>query len=319
MLAQFEQGAWLNRLPAIGLAVWATLLLFAPSVRPDWSVAAVGDARRRLPASASCSRASMMPIEALPAASWHVALGLGFVSAVFDNIPLTALALRQGGYDWGFLAYAVGFGGSMIWFGSSAGVALASQFPQARSVKAWVRARLARRRRLRARLSSSCCSSSAGIPIRRDRPEAIAPAGASYLLFEVLSVGRVFPVRPDVPLALVPLAPVDELPVAALPLPAEPLPLLPPRPLLPALLLPPVLLPLAPPLMPVLPVESLAPTMLPPVPAVPLLPLRPLLPLSRLFHRQRCCRPSCRLRRSTRRCPSQHRTAQRGCGCCASC
>ena len=30
-----------------------------------------------------------------------------------------ALALKQGGYDWGVLAYAVGFGGSMIWFGSS--------------------------------------------------------------------------------------------------------------------------------------------------------------------------------------------------------
>ena len=57
--------------------------------------------------------------------------GLGFVSAVFDNIPLTALALKQGGYDWGFLAYAVGFGGSMIWFGSSAGVALSNQFPEA--------------------------------------------------------------------------------------------------------------------------------------------------------------------------------------------
>jgi hypothetical protein len=49
---------------------------------------------------------------------------------VFDNIPLTALALKQGGYDWGFLAYAVGFGGSMIWFGSSAGVALANMFPR---------------------------------------------------------------------------------------------------------------------------------------------------------------------------------------------
>jgi len=42
----------------------------------------------------------MMPVEKLPAASWHTALGLGFVSAVFDNIPLTALALKQGGYDW---------------------------------------------------------------------------------------------------------------------------------------------------------------------------------------------------------------------------
>jgi len=58
---------------------------------------------------------------------------------VFDNIPLTALALRQGGYDWGFLAYAVGFGGSMIWFGSSAGVALSSMYPEARSVGAWLR------------------------------------------------------------------------------------------------------------------------------------------------------------------------------------
>ena len=49
---------------------------------------------------------------------------------MFDNIPLTALALKQGGYDWGFLAYAVGFGGSMIWFGSSAGVALANMYPR---------------------------------------------------------------------------------------------------------------------------------------------------------------------------------------------
>jgi hypothetical protein len=34
------------------------------------------------------------------------------VSAVFNNIPLTALALDQGDYDWGVhvtLAYVVGF------------------------------------------------------------------------------------------------------------------------------------------------------------------------------------------------------------------
>ena len=137
VIGQIAQGAWLDRLPLIGLAVWVALIVFAPSVRPDWSV--LPSATRGaifLVSLVLC--ASMMPIEALPAASWHVALGLGFVSAVFDNIPLTALALRQGGYDWGFLAYAVGFGGSMIWFGSSAGVALASQFPEARSVKAWV-------------------------------------------------------------------------------------------------------------------------------------------------------------------------------------
>ena len=39
----------------------------------------------------------MMPVDHLPSASWQTALGLGFVSAVFDNIPLTALAIKQGG------------------------------------------------------------------------------------------------------------------------------------------------------------------------------------------------------------------------------
>ena len=61
------------------------------------------------------------------------------MSAVFDNIPLTALAIKQGGYDWGFLAYAVGFGGSMIWFGSSAGVALVSMYPEGKSVGLWLK------------------------------------------------------------------------------------------------------------------------------------------------------------------------------------
>jgi Na+/H+ antiporter NhaD/arsenite permease-like protein len=83
--------------------------------------------------------ASMMPVERLPVASWQTTLGLGFVSAIFDNIPLTALAIKQGGYDWGMLAYAVGFGGSMLWFGSSAGVALSNLYPEARSAVNWVR------------------------------------------------------------------------------------------------------------------------------------------------------------------------------------
>ena len=71
----------------------------------------------------------MMPVEELPNASWITALALGFLSAVFDNIPLTKLCLDQGHYDWGMLAYSVGFGGSMIWFGSSAGVAITNKFP----------------------------------------------------------------------------------------------------------------------------------------------------------------------------------------------
>jgi Na+/H+ antiporter NhaD/arsenite permease-like protein len=82
----------------------------------------------------------MMPVEELPAATWRTTIGLGFLSAVFDNIPLTALAIKQGGYDWGFLAFTVGFGGSMIWFGSSAGVALSGLYPEeARSALRWIR------------------------------------------------------------------------------------------------------------------------------------------------------------------------------------
>jgi Na+/H+ antiporter NhaD/arsenite permease-like protein len=81
--------------------------------------------------------ASMMPVEELPPASWQSAFILGFVSAVFDNIPLTKLCLEQGGYDWGVLAYSVGFGGSMIWFGSSAGVALSNIYPEAKNTSAY--------------------------------------------------------------------------------------------------------------------------------------------------------------------------------------
>jgi Na+/H+ antiporter NhaD/arsenite permease-like protein len=130
--------AWSDRFPFIGTAVWIALLLCVPLRRPHWE---------ELPSALRGSifllslvlAASMMPVQKLPDASWHVALGLGFVSAVFDNIPLTALALKQGGYDWGFVAFAVGFGGSMIWFGSSAGVALTNLFPDAKSVFAWLR------------------------------------------------------------------------------------------------------------------------------------------------------------------------------------
>jgi Na+/H+ antiporter NhaD/arsenite permease-like protein len=83
--------------------------------------------------------ASLMPVEELPNASWVTAFALGFLSAVFDNIPLTKLCLDQGHYDWGMLAYTVGFGGSMIWFGSSAGVAITNKFPEGRNVGLWVK------------------------------------------------------------------------------------------------------------------------------------------------------------------------------------
>ena len=127
-----------DRFPFIGAAVWVAILLAAPLRKPDWSLLP-GAFKGSVFLLALILCASMMPVEKLPAASWQSALGLGFVSAVFDNIPLTALELKQGGYDWGFLAYAVGFGGSMIWFGSSAGVALSNMFPEAKSVGQWLR------------------------------------------------------------------------------------------------------------------------------------------------------------------------------------
>jgi Na+/H+ antiporter NhaD/arsenite permease-like protein len=124
--------------PFIGAAVWVALLVCVPLRRPAW-----GELPNALKGSifllSLVLAASMMPVHKLPDASWRVAMGLGFVSAVFDNIPLTALALKQGGYDWGYIAYAVGFGGSMIWFGSSAGVALSNMYPEGKNAIAWVR------------------------------------------------------------------------------------------------------------------------------------------------------------------------------------
>lgn len=121
--------------PAAG--VWAAILLGGLVSKPNW---------KALPHAAHgmfflislVAAASMMPVEKLPDASKWTALGLGFVSAFFDNIPLTKLAILQDGYDWGILAYTVGYGGSMLWFGSSAGVALAGLFTEAKSVKQWI-------------------------------------------------------------------------------------------------------------------------------------------------------------------------------------
>jgi len=127
-----------DQFPFIGAAVWTAILLSTFVRRHAWEI---------MPETLKTSAfllslvfmASLMPVEVLPKASWHSAVTLGFVSAVFDNIPLTALAINQGGYDWGMLAFCVGFGGSMIWFGSSAGVALSSKFPEARSTLSWLK------------------------------------------------------------------------------------------------------------------------------------------------------------------------------------
>lgn len=124
--------------PLLGLAIWMAILIALFARRPDWSIAPTA-AKGALFLVALVALASLMPVDALPPASWQITLALGLLSSVFDNIPLTALALQQGGYDWALLAYAVGFGGSMLWFGSSAGVALTGQFPAARSLLTWMR------------------------------------------------------------------------------------------------------------------------------------------------------------------------------------
>jgi Na+/H+ antiporter NhaD/arsenite permease-like protein len=122
--------------PALG--VWIGIVLGAALVSIPW-----GETRHALVGSlfllSLVTSASLMPVESLPEASVLMALNLGFLSSVFDNIPLTKLALDQGGYDWGILAFSVGFGGSMVWFGSSAGVAISNLYPEVRSVVKWLR------------------------------------------------------------------------------------------------------------------------------------------------------------------------------------
>lgn len=122
--------------PALG--VWVAILLGMFITKTPWhELKSSWQGTIFLMALVTC--ASMMPVNELPPASMWSAFVLGFVSAVFDNIPLTKLCLDQGGYDWGVLAYSVGFGGSMIWFGSSAGVALSNKFPEARSVFEYIK------------------------------------------------------------------------------------------------------------------------------------------------------------------------------------
>ena len=124
--------------PWLGMALWAAIILTSFICKPDWSVTRQG-ARGAIFLASLVAAASLMPLRALPEPSWQSAFSLGILSSVFDNIPLTALALAQGGYDWALLAFAVGFGGSMVWFGSSAGVAITNLYPEGRSVGKWLK------------------------------------------------------------------------------------------------------------------------------------------------------------------------------------
>lgn len=139
VLANLYASELLDHLPILGIAVWIAIIATRRIAPPTWGLLPeAGKGAAFLLSLVLC--ASMMPIEHLPSPSALSTFGLGAISSVFDNIPLTALAINQGGYDWGFLAYAVGFGGSMTWFGSSAGVALTGMFPEGRDVRQWVTA-----------------------------------------------------------------------------------------------------------------------------------------------------------------------------------
>ena len=127
-----------DHFPFIGVAVWVALLASLAVRKPDWKMLPGVAEGVDLPPVARHLRVDDAGGQA-PGRLDATTFGLGFVSAVFDNIPLTALGLKQGGYDWGFLAYAVGFGGSMVWFGSSAGVALSNLYPEAKSVGNWLK------------------------------------------------------------------------------------------------------------------------------------------------------------------------------------
>jgi Na+/H+ antiporter NhaD/arsenite permease-like protein len=122
--------------PALGL--WGALLLGAGFCKTAWD---------EIPKALKGSlfllclvlSASLMPVHELPSPSWQSTFGLGLFSSVFDNIPLTKLAIDQNNYDWGLLSFAVGYGGSMTWFGSSAGVAVSNIFPEVKSVFSWIK------------------------------------------------------------------------------------------------------------------------------------------------------------------------------------
>jgi Na+/H+ antiporter NhaD/arsenite permease-like protein len=131
-------GARAEQLPLMAMALWGVILFAGVLRAPRWQLVPAAS-KSGVFLVALVLAASLMPLHGLPAPSAATTLGLGVVSSLFDNIPLTKVALRQGGYDWALLAYAVGVGGSMLWFGSSAGVAVSSAFPSARSAWRWAR------------------------------------------------------------------------------------------------------------------------------------------------------------------------------------
>ncbi|HLA35275.1 MAG TPA: citrate transporter [Rhodocyclaceae bacterium] len=127
-----------NKFPFAALAVWLAIAATSPLALHDWRVMP-NAFKGAIFAIALAMSATLMPISMMKIETWHNVFGLGFVSGVFGSIPLTELAIRQGGYDWDFFVYAVGVGGSMVWFGSPAGVALTNLHPEVKNAVHWVK------------------------------------------------------------------------------------------------------------------------------------------------------------------------------------
>ena len=120
-----------------GLGLWVALLTGSFFIRVEWSILK-HSSQEAVFLSALIFTATLIPTHFLPEPSLATTFALGYISAFFDNIPVTVLALQQGIQDWSLLTYVVGFGGSMIWFGSSAGVALCSLYPEAKNASKWI-------------------------------------------------------------------------------------------------------------------------------------------------------------------------------------
>lgn len=122
--------------PALG--IWVAIYIGKFFTKIDWKIT---------PESLSSTifllvlvfSSNLIPLGDLPTPNEISTFVIGLISGVFNNIPLTQLCLEQGGYDWALLSFAVGFGGSMVWFGSSAGVAVCDMVPKARSLVNWMR------------------------------------------------------------------------------------------------------------------------------------------------------------------------------------
>lgn len=127
-----------HMIPLLAVAIWGAILITTPLARPTWSIVP-SLVKTSLFLLCLVFTAAMMPLANLPEPTALSTFVIGAISSVFDNIPLTSLALNQGGYDWSLMAFAVGVGGSMLWFGSSAGVALCTRFPAGRSTINWVK------------------------------------------------------------------------------------------------------------------------------------------------------------------------------------